>query len=415
MHFRYLRAIVLASLLAASTLARTNFKSATSQTQHSSGSQSIDDEFRVLSLPTFQKEVLMTKKSLYLLGLKHIVASVRHVEIKVTPKEYAAICEMKLGSQNLLADTSWAKWAYFVCLREMDDWTRRHEVILSAMKDIFTSGDLDVIFKRALLDSETSELAVALINHDPLIFDRVTKKILAEINRHNFFGDHYNEWVKCIRIQSGDQDEETYVLKELKHLTEFYGESDLVRILTSPKNQNDIGQKYMDALCAVWLNDKKRPDDVMKMVIGTKYHLFNFLYHGPRTISPQVWVSYHYHFYVMYPNEARMLTLLDTLTSAIGPAKVAIMLWAAQMSPDLLAREWALYFQKAQYQEWFAKGLSSDTVEKEVANDVKIDDFGVCFRTELANYVRNEYTTALLHPNFKELNVLGLDIGLQGT
>ncbi|KAL8005172.1 hypothetical protein Plhal703r1_c08g0043261 [Plasmopara halstedii] len=294
----------------------------------------------------------MTEKSLLSLGLNGITNSVSsHSERVITPKEYAAICEMKFGPQNLLADKSWARRACFVCYREMDDWTRRHEVILSALKDIFSSDDLDVIFKRALLDNKTRKLAVALINHDPLIVDRVTKKILAEINRHNFFGDHYNEWVKCVRIQSGYQDEETYILKELKHLTEFYGETNLVRILTSPENQNDKGQKYLEALCSVL------------------------------TISPQVWVSYHYHFYVIYPNEARMLTLLDTLTSAIGPAKVAIMLWAAQRSPDLLAREWALYFQKAQYQEWLTKGLLPDTVQQVIANDVKIGDYGVYFRT----------------------------------
>ncbi|CEG46060.1 uncharacterized protein PHALS_02382 [Plasmopara halstedii] len=271
------------------------------------------------------------------------------------------------------------------------------------MKEIFLPEELDTISERALLDPQTSQLAAALLQYEPHILFNITKKMLAEIDRLKFFGDHYNKWVRCIRIQSGHQDEETYIHTELEYFTKFYGETDLVRILTIPENQNDKGREYLKALSGIWLSQKKSPDDVMKMVIRTDDDVYNFLYHDFTTFSPRVWVSYHSQFYRIYRNEANRLTLLDTLTSAVGSARVTIMVQKAQESPDSLAREWGRYLQKAQYREWFDKKIPAVDVYEEIVNCAMTQSWGPEIRASFAERVGAEYVSAILSTDFNNL------------
>ncbi|KAL8011119.1 hypothetical protein Plhal710r2_c054g0161751 [Plasmopara halstedii] len=405
-HFRYLRTVVAASLLAASALARTNSTFATSQVEPLTGSQSIDNEFRGMTAMTasfFREKILKSTQRYSTLGLVGIAASiVPHLLSGMTPNEYAAICKMKLGSQNLLTDTSWIKWAYFVCNQRVNGQMEPYRKIILAMKEFFTPEDLDIIFERALQTSQTRVVAAPLLEHEPIINHRLTRIMLDKIDRRDFFCVRFHQWVNYIELQSGTQNREAAVFVELMYLIDFYGETDLVQILTSRENQNELGQKYLEALSVIWLNKKKSPVDVVDMVVRTERDVCNFLYGGFKAFSPRVWVSYHLKYYEIYRNEAQTVTLLDTLTSAVGPARVAIILRLAQKSPDSSAREWGRYFQNEQYKEWFTKGLTHEAVYKTIANDLTIHPWEILERYHIADYVGNEYAKAIHNPGFEK-------------
>ncbi|KAL8011117.1 hypothetical protein Plhal710r2_c054g0161731 [Plasmopara halstedii] len=369
MHFRYLRTILLASLLATSALARTNLTSTTSQTVNSSGSQSTDEEFRTFTLDHFRFVSEQTSDDLDLYRIKDSVLPY------LQSKDFAKAVGLKFGPPNLLATLSWRKWAYLICRRDVKDWSRRHEILLHGMKTIFPPENLEFIFRNALQDPHTTLLAAALLKYEPQLFDTITRNIFAKVDYRHLFSEQFFEWVKCIRLQNGDRPEETYILAELEHLITIYGETKLVGILTLPNNQNDKGQKYLKALSSKWLNERKNPVAVVKMVIPTSD---SFLYRGFEKFSPRVWIDYHIKFYKRYPDGAHTVTLLDTLKEAFDKDK-----------------EWALYFQQAQYQEWFNNKQHPGDVYNKIMVDPEISDWGVYARDEFAQAVAGEYYEAL--------------------
>ncbi|CEG43039.1 uncharacterized protein PHALS_13264 [Plasmopara halstedii] len=279
-----------------------------------------------------------------------------------------------------------------------------HEILYSAMTDIFSHQDLNNIFVKALEDPHTVQLANALLECRWSYDRKETHKMLAKVNPYNFFSNHFKEFVGYIRSQNRDQDELVYTFLELKVLTEFYGEDLLAQILVLPKNQIVRGWTYLNALTTVWLGEKKSPVEVMKTVDDDVY---NFLYYGADKFSPKLCFSYNSKFYKVYPSEVTM-TSLDTLTSAVGPARVAIMLDIAQKSPNSFGKSQGLVYQNTQYQEWYAKKLSPDDVYEMIENDLMKNPWGLSDASDLAESVRIRYTSALLHPDFtknKELVV----------
>ncbi|KAL7682410.1 hypothetical protein Plhal304r1_c049g0130971 [Plasmopara halstedii] len=373
MHFRYLRTILLASLLATSALARTNLTTFT--------------------LDRFRFEVLISEQTLDDLDLYRIKDSV----LPYLQSNFAKAVGLKFGPPNLLADESWRKWALFICYRDVRDWSRRHEILVHGMKTIFSSKNLEFIFRNALQDPHTTLLAAALLKYEPQLFDTITRNIFAEVDYRHLFSEQFFEWVKCIRLQNGDRPEETYILAELENLIAIYGETKLVWILTLPNNQNDKGQKYLKALSSKWLNERKNPVAVVKMVIPTSD---SFLYRGFEKFSPRVWIDYHIKFYKRYPDGAHTVTLLDTLKEAFGSAKVAKMLREARVSKYVSDKdkEWALYFQQAQYQEWFNNKQHPGDVYDKIMVDREISDWGLYAKDDLAKAVAGEFNKAL-HDN----------------
>ncbi|KAL8005180.1 hypothetical protein Plhal703r1_c08g0043341 [Plasmopara halstedii] len=294
-----------------------------------------------------------------------------------------------------------------------------YELIFRAMKSIFSPEELEtivekalqnphttelaaallkyepeIIFEKAVLDPHTTELAAALLKYEPHLFDTITRKVFAEVDYRHLFSTHFFKWVKYIRLQNGVQNEETYILAELENLIAIYGETKLVWILTLPNNQNDKGQKYLKALSSKWLNERKNPVAVVKMVIPTSD---SFLYRGFEKFSPRVWIDYHIKFYKRYPDGAHTVTLLDTLKEAFGSAKVAKMLREARVSKYVSDKdkEWALYFQQAQYQEWFNNKQHPGDVYDKIMVDREISDWGLYAKDDLAKAVAGEFNKAL--------------------
>ncbi|KAL7690477.1 hypothetical protein Plhal304r1_c012g0047121 [Plasmopara halstedii] len=377
MHLRYLRTSLLVGLLITDALARTTSTSTSPRSRHlhaadddSQNSMNIDGENRTNpALSKFMEKVL---------GMKHVKRRIESwkgadeilARFGVNPTSELLVTRYnaEYTSKNFLASPVWICWAFLVCQSgvKVEDASQS---IYKGMAAGFTVEQLITIFEKGIADTKTQNFAVKLRNH--LWKDRGINpdNMLAQIDTTNFFGVDFDNWVAYLSFYHGVEENHDFRFLVLKDLIRYYTMHEFLKILFHPNNgENTKALEYLKMLSGFWLSKKISPVDVVKMIASHDDMIPSFLDDVENKFCVDFWRRYLGDFNHMYPKQP--LTQLKTLTDAVGPARVAIMLRAALHSSHPSVQECGKRLQAFQFNEWYYLPMSQGGVRDLIANDL---------------------------------------------
>ncbi|CEG47358.1 uncharacterized protein PHALS_04241 [Plasmopara halstedii] len=296
------------------------------------------------------------------------------------------------SSVNILADKNWIQWAYLVW--QSDDQSKNaFQSIYKAMAAELTAERLNTIFKNGIADISTRELVIELRNRWWKDNGITPSDVLSEIDTLNFFGVAFDNWLAYLSFSNQAEYNRNPRVCELKYLILHYRMPQLLEILVYPTNSGNVrASEYLTIVSQVMLPRKIRPCEVVKAIASNDGVIPTFLNEVENETRFRFWFDYHLSFNERYPEYA--LSLVDMLTEAVGPARVAAMLLAAQKSTNKTVKNIGDTYLADQCKQWSRSSKSAhlvhDLISKDLAkNPWKLETYSL---SELAGETSRKYS-----------------------
>ncbi|KAL7999793.1 hypothetical protein Plhal703r1_c24g0102841 [Plasmopara halstedii] len=364
MHLRYLRTSLLVGLLITDALARTTSTSTSPRSRHlhaadddSQNSMNIDGENRTNpALSKFMKEVLgLNQANRRIESWKKADEILAQFGVNPTSELLVTRYNAEYTSKNFLASPVWICWAFLVCQSGVK--------VEDAIKHYIRERN------RGHQNSKFFFFAVKLRNHLWKDHGINPDNMLAQIDTTNFFGVDFDNWVAYLSFYHGVEENHDFRFLVLKDLIRYYTMHEFLKILFHPNNgENTKALEYLKMLSGFWLSKKISPVDVVKMIASHDDMIPSFLDDVENKFCVDFWRRYLGDFNHMYPKQP--LTQLKTLTEAVGPARVAVMLRAALLSSHHSVEQCGIRLQGFQFKDWFDRLMSAGDVRDLIANDL---------------------------------------------
>lgn len=381
MRFCYLRAAVLAGILAATAPAESTSLSARPATLREERSppsdrddvaavgSSVGDEERVrefgkriVTIPRFIKNVLLddfNEKDAAVKGSSRLLNKM--VKQGKTPQEAYIMMGSDAKKREVLTTVSWKTWAFYASKYCAQNDLDPHEYIFKVMSHHYGASQLSEVLAVAASNANMKNFAEKLQElqlsewlreqYQPQqVFD-LLKVDNAWID-NLFDSPQFVAWTHYLKRLHEVEYDENPIAFEVSSLRKFVSDISLLKMLMLPENAlHSKSEKYLELLTSIWLNDRIKPHQMVSMLLQgfeESDHQFRmlFIYETVRNY----WRLYTNRFNMRYPGSNALL--FERITSIYGLPKLLIKLHATVNMADEEISGMALWYLALQFSEW---------------------------------------------------------------